>query len=742
LAGSDAKTLQGMVERVVFANAENGFAVLRVSQRAQAPIIVVGSLLGLQPGETVRFTGEWAKDKKYGRQFRAETADILRPDSLKGMVSYLGSGLIAGIGEATAKRLVDHFGLDTLEVIDKQPERLQEVAGIGAVRRKRIAESWRAQYQLRDIMVFLKTYDVPNSLALKIHRRYGDQALDLLRQAPHRLAREVHGIGFKTADRIARDIGVAVDAPERLKAGLLHILHEAADRGHTYLAGAQLRSAAASLLVVEEELLDPALEQLVAQDEVARAQPAPGMPHDPLYSLPWLARAERELAERLRDLTAQTLLPLRLDSEKAIAWFEDKEQIQLAPRQRSALARALTSKVMVLTGGPGTGKTTLLRGVVEILRVKKLRLQLVAPTGRAAKRLSEATGEEAKTIHRLLEYRPDAHRFARGRDLPLALDLLVVDEASMLDVQLASSLLLALPDEARLLLVGDVDQLPSVGPGRVLADIIDSGLIEVERLRDIYRQAAESAIVVNAHRVRDGLMPIFHRDAEPHEGATAREPPRGDFFFIERREPEAILATLKHLVLERIPQHFGFDALEAIQVLTPMQKGELGAANLNAELQAALNPEGAAVLAAGSMLRVGDRVMQRRNNYDLGVFNGDLGRVQGIDRTEQRAAIDYDGRTVLYPFAQLDELVLAYACSIHKSQGSEYPCVVIPLHTQHFALLQRNLLYTAITRGRRLVVIVGSRRALETALRNQSSHRRQTLLIERLNGQLPGASRS
>lgn len=739
----DQKSLQGVVDRVLFANEDNGYAVLRILVRGKEPVTVVGPLLGSQPGETLRFEGEWIRDKKYGKQFRADKAEPVRPQSLKGIERFLASGLIEGIGGATAKKLVEQFGLETLEIIDKEPERLGEVGGIGKVRRERIVSAWRRQYHLRDLMVFLKAYDVPNGVALKIAKRYGEDALTVVRSSPHQLAREVHGIGFLTADRIARDLGVLPDAFERLAAGLLHLLGVASERGHTYAPLFSLRRDTAELLEIEPGLLDPVLGALVEKGEVVEIGPIEGLFAESLYQLPWLARAEEGLAGRLRELTAQQALPLAIETTKAIEWFEQRENIELADQQRAALAQALTTKVMVLTGGPGTGKTTLLRGVVEILKRKKLEIQLAAPTGRAAKRLAEATGQEAKTIHRLLEWKPEDRSFLRGPDLPLAADLLVIDEASMLDTQLAFQLLSAVKDDARVLFVGDVDQLPSVGPGRVLADLIDSGLIAVARLREIFRQAARSRIVVSAHRVRDGQMPeIGEAVPRPRDGSAARRDPVADlqghdFFFIEREEPEDILATLKHLVVERIPQRFGFEPLESIQVLTPMRRGLLGASNLNAELQAVLNPQGQAIVGGGHLLRVGDRVMQRRNNYDLGVFNGDVGRVLGFDLQEQRVSIDYDGRTVLYPFGDLDELSLAYACSIHKSQGSEYPCVVIPLHTQHFRLLQRNLLYTAITRGRKLVVIVGSRRALSTAVRSQGSIRRPTLLVERLRGLVP-----
>lgn len=723
-----ATNLQGTVERIVYANEDNGWTVMRLNVRGQGEVTVVGRLITVQAGENLKLQGAWTKDRKFGWQFRAETLEPVRPESLSGIEKYLASGLIEGIGPAMAERLVKKFGLDTLDIIDRQPERLLEVEGIGAVRRTRIIEAWRGQRHLRDLMVVLKAQGISTGLALKIQRRYGENALEIVRTTPHRLAQEVFGIGFLTADRLARDLGTAPDAPDRIRAGLAHLLNEAAERGHLFVPESALLSRAAELLELDATVIIPELERALADHLLARRRLRAG---EPLILLHSLDRVEQELAAQIHRLTAQRRLPLRVDVDKAISWFEEREAIQLAERQKKALAKALDTKLMILTGGPGTGKTTLQRGVVEILKRKGLKILLAAPTGRAAKRLSEATGLEARTIHRLLEFQGEERRFLRGLDNPLTVDLLIVDEASMLDVHLALALTQALPSGARLLLVGDVDQLPSIGPGRVLADLIDSGTVEVERLNEIFRQAQKSWIVKNAHRVRDGLMPL-----------PADKERESDFFFIERQDPEAILATLKHLVVERIPNHFGISAESGIQILTPMQRGLLGAANLNAELQALLNPEGQAVPAGAQQLRLGDRVMQRRNNYDLGVWNGDLGKVIAFDLGEQRATIDFDGRLVIYPFADLDELGLAYACSIHKSQGSEYPCVVLPLHSQHFALLERNLLYTAITRAKRLVVIVGSGRALAQAVRQQGSVHRNTLLIERLRGQLPAASGS
>ena len=759
---AEASTV-GVVDRIVFANPDNGWTVVRLTVRGKGEMTAVGHLASAQPGETLKLRGRWVKDRKYGRQFRVESFDTARPATYIGIERYLSSGLIQGIGKTMAKRLVSEFGLDTLDVIENEPEKLQSVDGIGAVRSARIRQAWKTQRDVRDIMVFLQSHGVGTAYATKIQKRYGEEALRVVRETPHRLAQDVYGIGFKTADRIARDVGVLHDAPERLRAGLLHVLRQGRDRGHVFEWRRDLVQQAKELLdiadgVISTEQLLAALGDLQSQDEITTVDPREwqmrGRPEPPrdtaggdlaVYLKP-LERAERHVADALRHLTGQTELPLRIDVEKALDWYQDFARIELAPSQREALRQALLTKVLVITGGPGTGKTTLVRGLVEILKRKDQRIALTAPTGRAAKRLGDTTGLEAKTLHRLLEFQPETRTFARGPAQPLAADLVVVDEASMLDTSLASSLLWAVPEQARLVLVGDVDQLPSIGPGRVLADVIESGDVATVRLTEIFRQARSSLIVVNAHRVRDGLVPRGGTEPDvnydgPSEAARTvrhrrtdgrRKEPNADFFFIERDEPEAILSTLEHLVADRIPDSFGFLPKTEIQILTPMRRGLLGTGQLNAELQALLNPNGETVSRSGQVLRVGDRVMQRRNNYDLGVFNGDVGHVVGFDLQEQRASVDLDGRLVIYPFSDLDELTLAYACSIHKSQGSEYPCVVLPLHTQHWVLLQRNLLYTAITRGKKLVVIVGSRRALVQATRHQPTHRRRTLLVERL----------
>ena len=740
-ADSDNR-LEGVVDRVVYSNEDNGWAVVRLTVRGRGEVTAVGHLMGVQPGESLALSGAWVKDRKFGKQFRVDSFQTVKPSTFIGIEKYLSSGLIEGIGPSMAKKLVRAFGIHTLDIIDKEPERLREVDGIGKKRSARIRDAWQTQSRVRDIMVFLQGHGVSAALAAKIQQRYGDEALNIVKTRPHQLAQDLRGIGFKTADKIARQVGVAPDAPERVEAGLLHVLQQEVDKGHVYSEQGELLGAARELLDIDLEHVEAGLKRLQQRKDLILV-PLPGFDGNPasadigLAVYPaWLERTEQGLSQRLRALTAQGRLPLSLDTERALAWYEDKESIQLAETQRRALTQALGAKVMVLTGGPGTGKTTLVKGILDILSRKEIKILLAAPTGRAAKRMQESTGREAKTLHRLLEYQPETRNFARGPDHPLTADLVIVDEASMLDVSLAFSLVKALTDETRLILVGDVDQLPSIGPGRVLADLIESGAVEVARLTEIFRQAEAGLIVVNAHRIRAGLMPVN----APKKGD--RQAVDADFFFIEKEEPEAILDVLRRLVSDRIPNHFGFDPKQEIQLLTPMRRGLLGVANLNAELQALLNPSGQAVQKGGHLIREGDRVMQRRNNYDLGVFNGDVGRVVGLDLQEQRASVAMDDQTVIYPFDSLDQLTLAYACSIHKSQGSEYPCVVIPLHTQHYTLLQRNLVYTAVTRGRKLVIIVGSRRALDIAVHQQTSNRRRTLLPERLRGQDLGSSNS
>lgn len=711
-------TLEGTLDKLVYTNEENAWSVVRLRvEGRQAPVTAVGKLLGVSVGEHLRLSGEWVQDPKFGRQFQVSSYMTLAPSTLQGIEKYLASGLIRGIGPELAKRLVAKFGLDTLEVIENHPDRLGQVSGIGPKRRAQIREAWVEQRRVKDLMVFLQSHGVSTNLAIKMYKSYGDDALAIVRQDPFRLAREMHGVGFLTADRVAASLGLPPDAPQRSRAGLLHVLSQAADRGHLFLPRPELVERATELLGVDAALLESTVGDLAAAGDVVTEDEA-------VYPTA-LHVAETGIAQRLQALTDQGELDPRLDVDKALEWFDRRHDFELAPEQREAIRRGLTSRVLVVTGGPGTGKTTLVRGIVEILTKKQRKVLLAAPTGRAAQRLAEATGIEAKTIHRLLEYNPMTHQFERNADRPLKADLVVLDETSMLDVHLAHAVLKALPDSTRLLLVGDADQLPSVGPGRVLGDLVDSGAVDVVRLQHIFRQASRSWIVTNAHRIRQGQMPVWPTDSEPS----------ADFFFIERGTPEAALETLSYLVLTRIPESFGFDPVEDIQVLTPMNRGILGTKNLNEILKGRLNPPVAGtpeVVRGHRSFRVGDKVMQIRNNYDLGVWNGDLGRVVAIDPDEGKVRVTFEDRTVEHDLSTLDELVPAYACSIHKSQGSEYPCVVLVLSTQHWVMLERNLLYTALTRAKRLAVIVGETRALGVAVRNHKQERRWSKLAQRL----------
>ncbi len=728
-AQAGTTTLEGSLEHVVYSSEETGFGVVKVHVPGRPePVTVVGALPGVQPGESLRLTGRWVHDRKWGEQFKAESFMTVKPATLAGIERYLGSGLVRGIGKVMAGRMVKHFGLETLDVIDNTPARLAEVEGIGPVRRASIQSAWVEQREIRQVMVFLQSHGVSSSHAVRIWKQYQQQAIQVVKDNPYRLAIDVFGIGFKTADRIARNLGIPVDSPRRAEAGVLHVLGELADEGHVYYPREKLLESAREILEAPPPggektplapgLLEDAVGAMAAAEELVVDQPQAG--EEPAVYLKSLHSAECGLAGALRELQAQPVRPIAIDVEKALAWFEERRGITFAPEQREAIRQAVTSKVLVITGGPGTGKTTLVNGIIQILERKHRRILLAAPTGRAAKRMTEATGREAKTLHRLLEFSPKGMKFQRDRENPLEADLLILDETSMVDTLLGYHLLKAVPPSCQLILVGDVDQLPSVGPGSVLGDLIRSGSVPVVRLQHIFRQAEQSLIVTNAHRINRGEMPqVVNREGS-------------DFFFLTCEEPDEVLATVKDLVRARLPRKYGLDPLRDIQVLTPMHRGTLGAGNLNVELQAMLNPGGVSLQRGSRVLRAGDKVMQIRNNYDLDVFNGDVGRIDAIDEEQQLVHVLFEERRVTYSFGELDELVHAYACTVHKSQGSEYPCVVLPLHTQHFVLLQRNLLYTAVTRGKRLVVVVGSKRAMAIAVRNGETAKRHTGLARRL----------
>ena len=689
--GTGAVSLDGVLEAVVYSNEETGWSVVKLLSPGRRDLVTaVGSLPGVQPGESLKLTGRWIVDRKWGEQFRVESFLTVKPATVAGIERYLGSGMVRGIGRVMAERLVRHFGLETLDVIDSQPQRLVEVDGIGKVRQASIRAAWEEQREIRQVMVFLQSHGVSSSHAVRIWKRYQEKSIAVVRENPYRLAIDVYGIGFKTADQIARNLGIPPTSPRRAEAGVLHVLAQLSDEGHVFLPHDELVQSAKEILEIEPALIDDAVAAMAAGEQI------------------------------VVDLLASPPRPVSVDVDRALAWFQARERIELAPEQREAVSKAICEKVLVVTGGPGTGKTTLVNAIIQILEKKGRRILLAAPTGRAAKRMSEATGRPARTVHRLLEFSPRGMSFQRNRENPLEADLVILDEASMVDTLLGYHLLKALPSTCQLVLVGDVDQLPSVGPGSVLGDLIRSGAVPVVRLSHIFRQAEQSLIVVNAHRINRGQQP------KVEGGAGA------DFFFLPEEEPEAILATIKSLLRERLPRKYGLDPLRDIQVLTPMHRGLLGAGNLNLELQAVLNPSGPSLARGGRALRAGDKVMQVRNNYDLDVFNGDVGRIDHIDEEEQVVHVLFDERRVGYSFNELDELVHAYACTVHKAQGSEYPAVVMPLHTQHYPLLQRNLLYTAVTRGRRLVVLVGSRRAMAIAVKNGRVGERHTGLADRL----------
>lgn len=721
----ESSILEGVLERFVYSNEETSWSVAKIESPSRpSPVTATGNLLGVQPGESLRLRGRWTTDPRHGEQFKVESFITVAPATVKGIERYLGSGLVRGIGKVMAQRLTEQFGLDTLDVIENAPERLTEVAGIGSVRSARIRDAWTEQREIKEVMLFLQSNGVPTSHAIRIYKEYGARAIAIVRANPYRLALEVLGIGFKSADQIAGNMGIAPTSPHRAEAGILHLLDRFAEEGHLFYPIEDLLSAAIEMLQVDRAIVGRAIDTLALAGHVVIEERPDGT--RPVY-LKRLHDAETGIAGLIARLRAAPARPIDIDEERAVAWFERTAGIALAPRQIEALRAAIRSKILVITGGPGTGKTTLIRGIIRILEKKGQRILLCSPTGRAAKRMQETTGREASTIHRLLEFNPRTRAFERDRNRPLKADLVIVDEFSMVDAPLAHDLFKAIHPSCRIVMVGDVDQLPSVGPGSVLADLIRSERVPVIRLETIFRQAEMSRIIVNAHRVNRGQMPL------------SEEPPGGtDFFVVERAEPEAALAAVESLIVERIPRRFGLDPIAEIQVLTPMHRGLLGATNLNAELQRLLNPTGLSISRGNRVLRVGDKVLQTRNNYDLDVYNGDIGRIAQVDPAERRVWIRYDERTVAYDHADLDEVALAYACSIHKAQGSEYPCVVILLHTQHHVMLQRNLLYTAITRGRRLVVLVGNRRALAVAVGNSRSRERFSRLSERLR-ELAGA---
>lgn len=713
------ETLQGSVERVTFHSESSGFCVLRVKVRGHREFVtVIGAAAAITAGEYIECSGFWVNDRQHGLQFKTVAIHIVPPTTVEGIEKYLGSGMIKGIGPHFARKLVKAFSADVFEVIEHTPERLLTLPGIGKKRLERVTSAWAEQKVIREIMVFLQSHGVGTSRAVRIYKTYGEQAIEKVRENPYRLALDIHGIGFKTADTLAQKLGIARDAVMRAQAGVRHVLQEWSNDGHCAAARETLSTMAVNLL----EISAPVIEEGITAELAAGNLIAETLDQQETLFLTPLYRAEVGCANHLLRLNQGTPPWGAIDAQKAIPWVEAHTGLTLSASQRAAIAVALQHKVTVITGGPGVGKTTLMNSILKILTAKHINIALCAPTGRAAKRLAESTGLAATTVHRLLEFDPTLFAFKHNEAFPLALDCLVIDESSMMDITLMNQLLKAVPSKAALLIVGDVDQLPSVGPGAVLADIIDSGKIATVRLTEIFRQAFTSKIIINSHRINQGQL--------PHTDSTQA---LSDFYCIYAPTPEEIFTKLMQVVLERIPQRFNLDPVSDIQVLTPMNRGGLGARSLNIELQQRLNGSSEPqVTRYGSLYAPGDKVIQQVNNYDKAVFNGDIGTVISIDVEESLLQINFEDRIVEYEFNELDEISLAYAISIHKAQGSEYPAVVIPLAMQHYLLLERNLLYTGVTRGKQLVVMIAQSKALAMAVKRQRSPHRVTHLASRL----------
>ena len=721
--------LSGQIERITFTNEENGFTIAKVKVQGKRDLVtVVGNLMAPMPGEIIDMRGEWAHHPKYGEQFKVAQFKTKVPATVHGIQKYLGSGLIKGLGPVMAGRIVDRFGENTLDVIENQIGRLAEVKGIAEKSIANIAKAWDAQKEIRDVMIFLQSHGVSSAYASKIFKRYGDRSIAVVKQNPYRLATDIFGIGFLKADSIAKELGFSNDSEVRVEAGIVYTLHQLSEDGHVYFPYEPLVERCREILGVGREPVVRAIGSLNAAKQIIIEDINDDVedykPNNKAVYLTRFHQCETGIANRLKALLSIPKQTREVDSARAIQWVQQQLSFQPAENQKNAIRYALENKVMVITGGPGTGKTTIIKAILKIFSQMKINIMLAAPTGRAAKRMSEMTGHPAKTIHRLLEYSIHKHGFQRNEKKPLDCDLLIIDEASMIDTILMYHLLKAIPATGTCIFVGDVNQLPSVGPGNVLNDMIACGSIAVVELNEIFRQAKSSRIVVNAHKINEGKLPAF--------GQAELFDPNNDFYFIEQDDATKVLEIILQLVKQRIPQRFGFDALDDIQVLTPMHKGVVGAANLNDQLQLALNPGNAGIIRGDRTFRVNDKVMQIRNNYDKAVFNGDIGRITAIEPEERQVTVSFDNRPIVYDFSELDEMVLAYAVSVHKSQGSEYPVIILPILTQHYILLQRNLIYTAVTRGRSLVVMVGSRKALAIGVNNNQTQHRFTRLRYRL----------
>ncbi len=707
--------LSGLVDAIVFTSEDTGYTVAKMKQpREREPLTIVGAMPSLSPGETIHCKGTWKHHPKHGRQFSVEAFQVEKPTDVYGIQKYLESGLIKGIGPAYAERIVNTFGSDTLSVIDETPSRLEEVPGIGEKRVEMIAESWDKQKAIRHVMIFLQSHHVRPSLAQKIYKTYGDDSIKRVQENPYALAKQIFGVGFKTADMLAQNLGVPKDSPLRIKAGIEHFLWEMSSNGHVCYPLKTFIPQAAELLEVDEPQVAKEVTALteegttVTSDLPGKEQPEPYIWVKPLYL------AELGIAREIERIQSAPCRIRPIIVDKALSWASDKLRIRFAKEQKEAIAQSLEQKIHIITGGPGTGKSTITRAILSITSKVTDKVVLAAPTGRAAKRMTEITGRKAFTIHSLLEFDFHAKGFKRDKDNPIGARLLIVDEASMIDTHLTYSLLKAIPDDTRVIFIGDIDQLPSVGPGNVLKDMIESKALSMTRLKWIFRQGKNSRIVSNAHRINAGYFPSL----ENEEGS--------DFAFLPLETPEEILAKIVELVKDRIPQEKLFNPIDDIQVLSPMKRGIIGTDHLNHVLQNALNPQHHRLVRMGRTFQLHDKVMQMRNNYDKKVFNGDIGRISSIDLESEQLTVSFDDRAVEYEFCDIDELMLAYAVSIHKYQGSECPCVIIPVHTSHFKLLFRNLLYTGITRGKKLVVLVGNKKAVAIAVNTDNVTSRHT----------------
>ncbi len=718
--------LDGQIERITFTSEQTGYTVAQVRVEGQSqPVTVVGNLLAPTTGEMLHMEGEWITHPRYGLQFNVQRHETRVPATEDGIRRYLGSGMIRGIGKVYADRIVDQFGEQALAVIENEPDKLARIEGIGKKRIEMIRKAWDDQKEVRNVMLFLQGHGVSPGYAAKIFRRYGQRSIAVVRENPYRLATDIAGIGFAIADKIAEKIGIDKRDPKRVQAGILHGLWMLAGEGHVFYPYGLLVEHCGELLAVDPERVRTAAGELQRAHRIVIEEIFPGTKaleeNEAAVFLPPLYRNEQVIVERIQMLMTRPKAIGGLHRQSAFQDVLKTLPFRLARNQKRAVDKSAAEKVLIVTGGPGTGKTTIISSVVRLYSRWTRKILLAAPTGRAAKRMSEATGTAAMTIHRMLEFNFQKGGFQRDEDNSLDCDLLIVDEASMIDTTLMAHLLRAVPDSATVVFVGDVDQLPSVGPGNVLADMIASGRIPVVKLTEIFRQAQTSRIVVNAHRINHGQLPELALPGELTE-----------FYFIEKRAQEEVRDVILQVVRQNIPRRFGFDPIEDIQVLTPMHKGTVGAVNLNRELQEALNPVGEGIVQGERRFRVGDKVMQTRNNYDREVFNGDIGRIEQIDPVAQQVTVRFEDRPVVYDFGDLDEIVLAYVVSVHKSQGSEFPAVVLPVVTQHYILLQRNLIYTAVTRARKLMVMVGTRKALAMAVGNDAPHKRYTRLQSRI----------